>query len=311
MSPDIDHEGALRRAHVDPFALRGEGLQPARPVLAVEHGQRPVIGMGAGAKLARQRRLLLGHVLVEADVADRARDLVVEPALVDAEREREDPHQLVADAVERPVIRLEDRPHPGRALGPQVGREEIQPVALGVVGIVRQVEIAHAEHLLQVGRGLVAVRGGELLVGRRVVAPCRGDARPWDSHLLFQRQREELVGEVARIPHQGVGDAVARDGEEPDGLQRLAHQPGDAPLARRVAGESRRNVDLGYAVRCHPKSLPPRSNHVRPRRFKPSPHFPPGSRSASRAGPGLRSGEGHDPGGKCGLVSDRDGGHLP
>ena len=254
---DIDHERTGRRTDVDPLAIGGEGLQPARPVLAIEDRQRSVVGMGAGAQLAGLRRFRLGHVFVEADMTDRARDLVVEETLVDFERDSEDPHQLVADAAERPVIGLESRPNPGRAFRPQIGRKEIPAVTLGVVGLVRQVEIAHAEHLLQVGRGVVAERGRQFLVCRRIVAPGRGNARPRNPHLLFQGQGEEFVGEVARLADHAFRNAVAHDGEEADGFQRVPDLLRDPAFPRRVSRQHRRDVDLGNAVRCHRKPLPP------------------------------------------------------
>ena len=263
---DVDHERTGRRPDIDPLAIRREDLQPARPVLAIEDGQRSVVGMGARPKLAGQRRLRLGHVLVDADIADRARDLVVEPVLVDPEREREDPHQLVADAAQCPVVGFEGRPHPCGAFRPQVGREEVPAVTLGVVGLVRQFELAHAEQFLQVGRGVVAVRGRQPLVCRRVVASCGDLAGPRDAHLLRQRQGEELVGGVARVADHDVGDAVAQDGEEADRLQRVADLYGDPPFSHWISGEHRRDVDPGNSVRCHRNALP----HCRPDRIMPA-----------------------------------------
>ena len=169
---------------------------------------------------------------------------------------REDPHKLVADTAERPVVPLESLPHSRRPLRPQIGREEVLAVTLGVVGLVRQVEIAHAEHFLQVRRRVVAERGCQLLVRRRVVAPGRGNAGARNPHLLLQRKGEELVCEIACVADHAFGDAVAHDGEEADRLQRVPDLFGDPLLSRRISGEHRGDVDLRNAVRCHRNSLP-------------------------------------------------------
>ena len=139
--------------------------------------------------------------------------------------------------------------------------------------------------------------GRQTLVCRRVVAPGRDLAGARDPHLLGQRLGEKLVGGVARVADDDIGDAMAHDGEEADRLQRVAHPFGNPPLSHRISGEHGRDCRSGEfrSIPSDPPTLPPeagrcrrrhryqgwarhpiRSPPMRPRRtlLPPSPHLP-------------------------------------
>lgn len=87
-------------------------------------------------------------------------------------------------------------------------------VARQVVGIVGGQVERGVERLLEVGHG---VRGGfDTLLPDRHVAPMTAGQTDVASHLLLERQREELLGGGEHAVERGLVDAGTADVEEAD-----------------------------------------------------------------------------------------------
>ncbi len=159
-----------------------------------------------------------------------AAELVLEPVLLEAERERKESPQPLAEAGHGGVVLVEERAQLGRPRRPAETGHRRTPV----------------ERLLQVTRSGAAYARCEPLAAER---PVRGQARrrrPFrEPAFLLLGKVEERMGGGARLLHQLLRDAVSDDGQEADLTARTLDLVDDA-------GTLRGDVDHGNA---HVESL--------------------------------------------------------
>ena len=153
----VDHKRARHGLDVEPLASASLHLEPAGRVLCAQDRHTAVVGVGAGAELARFGLAFGRRVVDDANARGVVAELVLEPVLGQVEREREQPAQPPAEPRDRLVVLLEQPPQAGWALGPAVARHGRAPV----------------ERLLQVGRSSLAEARGQALATER---PVGGEA---------------------------------------------------------------------------------------------------------------------------------------
>ncbi len=163
------------------------------------------------------------------------------------ERQGEDPHETGREPLHGPVVLGPRRAQPRGPLGPEVRRERRVGLRPPVVGLVRHVDRADREELLEIGAGGVAPAIGEVLGAEREVAAALLGPRPRHPLLLAGRQVEERARGGQHAIRQRAGDPVPGDREEADvgagRVDRAHHRVAlDRPraLAARIEG---RDVD--------------------------------------------------------------------
>jgi hypothetical protein len=105
---------------IDPGAVFILHLRAARRSVRLEDSQASIVGMGAGAELAWQRRLRLFGIVQHAEIRDVAINLVIELVLVHAKADREGLHRRGRDAFHFfhfEIIGFPDRAEVGRRAG--------------------------------------------------------------------------------------------------------------------------------------------------------------------------------------------------
>ena len=198
--------------------------------------------MGTAAKLPRLRRVRLRRVVGGDEVGDVAVDLVGKKRLRQPERAGENPHQIARQPLHLPVVGLPERPHPGRAVGPEIGGEEAPALRPVVVVVVDMIVGPDDEALAPVGRALVRVHAVGHVLAAHGHQPAIAVGRHLDPELLPVGQVEEGAGDAPHLVDLGLCYAVARDDEEADLAAGGVHLCGDARLVLAPAGEKGRDI---------------------------------------------------------------------
>ncbi|MEM6745422.1 MAG: hypothetical protein AAF676_17060, partial [Pseudomonadota bacterium] len=246
---DVDDIGPGLRQHVDPVAVPVAGLEPSGGAVGGEDGERAVVRMGAAAELAGLGRLVLLGVADDAERRHVLVELVGEEGLGQIERQGEGAHEVVGEGVHAAVVGGEGRLEIRRRVGPEVGVKMLACVGAvpigGVGAFFGDVDGADVDHLLQIGRSVVAEAGGEAFALERGVAA--GDLGRGLADLQLFR-----LGQVEEVGDGGVGgvderlfDPVAGEQEEADVAGSGVDLRGDGGLAVGGSGEERGEVDGG------------------------------------------------------------------
>ena len=234
----VDDEAAGHHGHGRP-PVGPHDLQAAGGLVEAQDRERAVVGVGAGAELARQR------AVVEVGVVDGPHGAGVV---------REERLEVVG---RQPQSHGHDRQQPARQVchGAEVGlpggaqaRRVLGPAGLGQdrLGARRdhagQVQRPHVEGLLEVRRRGVAQGAGQGLALDGGVAVGVVLRRGRAAALGGQRQVEELPRCTPDRPDGRLGHAVAHDDEEADVPAGLVHGTADG-RERLAAGGRGRDVD--------------------------------------------------------------------
>ena len=250
---DIDHEGTGGRAHIDPRPVPRQRLEPARRVVDLQQRVGAEIRMRAAAELPRRRRPILVGVVDRPQHAGVAVEPVEEILRLDAERGGEDAEQAPVQPLQRAVILPHRAGQPRHAFGPDIGLIGVARLRAPVIGIVRQVDAAEGERLAVIRRRGGIVRRGDELVAERHIAPVDVARGVGAAPLGRLGQVEEGFEAVGDPPHRPGIDAVPRDREEADLLDRVGHRAGDPPPRGLAPGLEAGDVDqrdFGYHHRA-------------------------------------------------------------
>src|SRR5215470_10658387 len=202
--------------HVDPRTTPRLHLQPARHVLTVEDGEKPVIRVLAAPELARPGRLLHVGIEVEPHRRDMTVDLVVEEMLREPEPQGRNAHEVADKHFHLRVVAGSCLPKTLRTLWPDVGYEIAPAFAAGEVRLVGPALAAEVVVLLEIRRRHVGVAVTQGLVPDRLVATGRLDVDRHHLLLLFDRQGKKLVRLAVEAPDHIRRHTVACDGKKPD-----------------------------------------------------------------------------------------------
>ena len=124
-----------------------------------------------------------------------------------------------------------------------------------MIAVVRAIEGADGEDLLEVGGRVAAVHAGQGLLAIGDVAPILVMVRSPDRHLRFEREIEEGARGAMERGLRGFGHSVMADHEEADLPADGVELAGGTGNCRRIRALEALQVENGNAVHRHDASL--------------------------------------------------------